>query len=241
MYGWRARIANISAAASEHFAYEFYKVAPPGVVCVNACLFVDNVDKDQLLRERESILNVVKGLAIAEVDYIIVGGAPMMYVVGPGEDRRFLAAINKITSIPATTDITCTMDAFNRLGAKKLAIATPMSSGINEKMKVYLEHEGYEVLSIKNIEGLRNVDCTRLPLETSYKLAKEAFQAAPEADAIYLPCALWPSLENIEAMENDFRVPVVTCFTAKLWAAMDALKIRHEIRGYGKLLETLGE
>ncbi|MBI2317292.1 MAG: hypothetical protein HYU75_09885 [Betaproteobacteria bacterium] len=202
---------------------------------------MDNVEKDQLLREREAILHVVKGLAIAEVDYIIVGGAPMMYVKGPGEDKRFLAEIKKITSIPATTDITCTMDAFNRLGAKKIAIATPMSNAMNEKLKIYLEHEGYQVLSIKNIEGLRNVDCTRLPLETSYKLSKEAFQAAPDAEAIYLPCALWPVLENIEAIENDFRVPVVTCFTAKMWAAMDTLKIRHKIRGYGKLLESLGD
>ena len=241
MYGWRARIANISAAASEHFAYEFYKIAPPGVVSVNACVFVDNVEKDQLLRERESILTVVKGLVVAEVDYIIVGGAPMMYVAGPGEDKRFLAAIKKITAIPATTDITCHMDAFNRLGVKKLAIATPMSSVMNEKLKIYLEHEGYQVLSIRNIDGLRNIDCTRLPLETSYKLAKEAFQAAPDAEAIYLPCALWPTLENIEAIENDFRVPVVTSFTAKYWAAMDTLKIRHKITGYGKLLETLGE
>jgi maleate isomerase len=239
MYGWRARIGHISATPSEHFPYEFYKIAPEGVVCVPACVFVDRVIKEELDQQRDELLRVVKGLAKAEVDYIAVGGAPLIFVAGLGEDKRLLARIREITPIPATTDITCTMDAFNHLGVKKIAIATPLRDEINQKLKVYLENEGFQVLAIKNLEILRNVDICRLPQEASYKLAREAYLAAPEAEAIYLPCLVWPSLENIAAMEDDFGVPIVTNFITKYWAAMHTLKIKHTIKGYGKLLSSL--
>lgn len=240
MYGWRARIGSITATPTEHFAYEFYKLAPPGVVCIPTCVYVDRVIKEELDKQREELLRVVKMLAMAEVDYIIVGGAPMIFVAGFGEDKRLLAEIKKITPIPVTTDITCTMDAFDHLGVKKVSIATPLQDAVNQRLKGYLENEGYQVLAIKKLEILRNVDITRLPQETSYKLAREAYLEAPEADAIYLPCAVWPVMENIDAMERDFGIPVVANFITKYWAAMKTLKIRQTIEGYGKLLESLG-
>jgi maleate cis-trans isomerase len=241
MYGWRARIASITATPTEHFTCEFYKLAPPGVVCVPACVFVDKVVKEELAQQQQELLRVVKGLLMAEVDYIIVGGAPMIFMAGIGEDKRLLAEIKKLTPIPATTDITCTMESFERLGVKKIAIATPLRDAINQKLKAYLEDAGYQVLVVKALEILRNVDITRLPLEASYKLAKEAHMAAPDAEAIYMPCAVWPSLENIDAMESDFGIPVITNFASKYWAAMNTLKIKQTVKGYGKLLETLGE
>ena len=240
MYGWRARIGHISATPTEHFAYEFYKVAPEGTVCVPTCVYVNRVIKEELDEQRGELLRVVKGLAMAEVDYIIVGGAPLLFVAGLGEDKKLLEEIKKITSIPATTDITCTMDAFNYLGVKKIAIATPLRDEVNQRLKAYLENEGFEVLAIKNLEVLRNVDISRLPQEASYKLSREAYLAAPEAEAIYLPCLVWPSLENIEPMESDFGIPIVTNFATKYWAAMSTLKIKHAVKGYGRLLSSLG-
>ena len=54
-------------------------------------------------------------------------------------------------------------------------------------------------------------------------------------------CAVWPALENVDAMERDFGVPVFTNFAMKYWAAMSTLKIPQTIKAYGRLLETLGE
>ncbi len=240
MYGWRARIGSITPNPSEHFTYEFYKLAPPGVVCIPTCLWALTGEREELRKEREGLMRVVEGLAKAEVDYIIVGGAPMVYLAGMGEDKRLLAEIKRITPIPATTDITCTMEAFDRLGVKKITIATPLTTEVNRVLKAYLENEGYQVLAIKNLEMKGSiVNILRLPLETSYKLAREAYRAAPDAEAIYLPVAVWSTLENIDAMEQDFGIPVVTNFVSKYWAAMETLKIRQTIKGYGKLLETL--
>lgn len=239
MYGWRARIGHIAATPTEHFAHEFYKICPEGTVCVPTCVYVGKVVKEELDRQREELLNVVKGMAMAEVDYIIVGGAPLIFMAGLGEDKHLLSEIKKITPIPATTDITCTMDAFNYLGVKRIAIATPLRDEINQKLKAYLENESFQVLTIKSLEILRNVDICRVPQETSYKLAREAYLAAPDAEVIYLPCLVWPSLENIAAMEDDFGIPVVTNFSTKYWAAMETLKIKQTIKGYGQLLSSL--
>jgi maleate cis-trans isomerase len=42
-------------------------------------------------------------------------------------------------------------------------------------------------------------------------------------------------------MDEYFGIPVVTNFATKYWAAMEALKVRHTIMGYGRLLGSLSE
>lgn len=83
------------------------------------------------------------------------------------------------------------------------------------------------------------MDICCLPQKAFYKLTKEAYLAVPDPEVIYLPCFVWPSFENIAAIENDFGIPVVTNFISKYWAVMDALKIRQVIKGYGELLSSL--
>ena len=103
-------------------------------MCSNLSL-LNRVIKDELDKQKEDFLQVVKGLVKAEVDYIIVGGAPLIFMSGLGEDRRLLDEIREITPISATTDMACTMDAFNCFGVKKVAIAIPLKDEINQNYR----------------------------------------------------------------------------------------------------------
>ena len=47
------------------------------------------------------------------------------------------------------------------------------------------------------------------------------------------------TIEIIDKLEKDLRVPVVTCVQAAIWNCMRLLDIREPIDGFGRLLENI--
>jgi len=58
-------------------------------------------------------------------------------------------------------------------------------------------------------------------------------------EGIYILGSGMRALELIARLEKDLGVPVVQPIAARSWEMQRRLKIRHPIKGYGTLLETL--
>jgi maleate isomerase len=63
--------------------------------------------------------------------------------------------------------------------------------------------------------------------------------ANPQADAIYIACPRWPTVDIIAALEADTGKPVVAAAAAMVWGALRALKIMDCQSGYGRLMDSL--
>ena len=238
MYGWRARIGKISPSRSDSFIYEFYKIVPEGIVLVMSGFTIFQLVDDDLEKGYQQIEESAKDLAKVGVDFIIAGGTPIFTRKGKGSDIKAIARIKELTGIPATTSATSAVNSWKRLSVKKLVVATPHEEERNQKLKSFLEQSGFEVLNIKGL-GIRvAADMAKVPTYEVYRLAKQVFMEAPEAEGIHIPCARWPTISNIEKLENDLGVPVVTSTTGMIWNALDQLKIKEPIKGYGQLLEN---
>ncbi|MFC1816832.1 hypothetical protein ACFL0M_13075 [Thermodesulfobacteriota bacterium] len=120
-----------------------------------------------------------------------------------------------------------------------MAIATPYVQERNEALIKYLERSGFEVPAIKGLGITRNLDLTKVPFHASYQLAVEAFRESKGVEGIYIPCGRWPVVDNIDPLERDLGVPVVSNNLSKVWFGLKSLGIREPIRGYGTLLERL--
>jgi maleate cis-trans isomerase len=70
-------------------------------------------------------------------------------------------------------------------------------------------------------------------------VAREAFLKAPNSDGIYMACARWQTALNIEKLENDLKVPVVTDVQTSIWAAFKRLHIGEVNPGVRRLFGTL--
>ena len=79
-----------------------------------------------------------------------------------------------------------------------------------------------------------------LPLEASYHHARKVFFEAPQAQAVYIPCAHF-SVPWLQELENDLRVAVVSSTAAVIWHSFKILNIRARIAGHGSLLASLSE
>jgi len=241
MLGWRARIGNINPSAGETFAYEFYQMVPKGVVLVLTSTNLKQLTVAELERTLGEFDQAAERLAWEKVDFIMVGGAPLIALKGIGSDKAISDRIMAATKIPTISVFTAVVEALRTLSVKNVVVATPYRDDVNERHKRFLEASGFIVTSIKGIqvERERPADTANLPLHASYQLAKEAFLEAPDSDGILIPCARWRSALNIEKLEKDLKVPVVTNTQAIIWAALKGVHIGEVNPGFGRLFETL--
>ena len=238
MYGWRARIGYICPGPYLD-SQERDKVLPEGVVWTIATLGVGNLVREEFERAFNMWLSAAETLASREVDIIICGGTPVQLTIGYDKSKEMAKRIQEATGVPTFLQIETSTNALNKLSARKIVMATPFSKEHNEIYKKHLEKLGFEVLNMKGLGIRNNVDITKQPSYASYRLAREAFREAPQADAVWIGCPAWPVLSNVSILEKDLDKPVIAEVATVLWMALTTLGIKGPIKGYGKLLEML--
>lgn len=236
MFGWRARIGYINPGVYL-YSQEWDQLLPEGIVWAMVTAGVRSLTAEEFKPAFDKYLWAGEILASREVDFIICGGTPLQLTVGYEKSLELARRIQETTGIPTVSQLTTLTDALKKLSAKKIVIATPYEKEHNEEHKRYLKKFGFDVLNMKGLGVKRNVDITKQPSYASYRLARETFREAPQADTVWVGCPAWPVLANIDILERDLGVSVVSDVTGCLWAALTALDIKVPIKGYGKLLE----
>lgn len=238
VYGHKARIAHISPALWDTTAYEYAKLLPEGAIMVIKTLNVQELTPEAFEEAFRMYEDAASRVALEDIDYMTVGGSPIISRKGVGSDKELIARIEGKINIPTITTITAAMEAFKAMAVKRLAVVTPYKEERNIERKKFLEDNGFEVLNIKGLQILRNIDLAKQPLSSAYNLAKEVYQETPEVDGIYISCARIPTVDMIELLEKETQKPVFTSVQSVVWAALKALNLKANI-GFGSLLETL--
>ena len=238
MVGWRGRIGKI-CPGEWHLGPEYDPILPDGVVIYAATLGIVSVTPEEIEGIFGNYLSAGKLLATQKCDVIVAAGTPVQTYMGYDKSLEMVRQIAETTGIPAFSDLKAAFDALSHLSAKKIVLVSPYEKVRNEERKRLCESLGFEVLNMKGLGLQRRVDFSMQPSYTSYRLAKQAFIEAPEADAIWISCPSWPTVRNIEKLEHDTGKPVITSVTTIIWEALRTMQIRGPIKGYGRLLESL--
>ena len=238
IFGWRALIGWIhSIGMLSHTPLDLYRLLPDGV----GVMFSTLGKLDQSPEQTELALSRLEAMAelLAKngAEYLIVNSSPMVTHGGPGADREIMARMERVAGCPATTTTTAAVLAMKALGMQRIVMCSPYASQ-NDKLKVFLEAEGFEVVGGYGMD--RSLwDIHLLPAEYAYRIARNAFSTAPEADGLYMAGGRLRVLEIAEELEQDLGVPVVGSTQATVWQALDDLRIRVPVSGYGRLLGEL--
>src|SRR5262249_23008561 len=123
-YGSRARIGYTSPPLlTEVFAYDFYRLAPPGVTLVLTSLAILDRNKDEVDRSYEISMEAARAMACAGVDLVVLGGVPINLSRGYANADRMLADLSSELGVRVTSSAAAQNKALMALGAKKLVIA----------------------------------------------------------------------------------------------------------------------
>ena len=239
MYGWRARVGHVAPSRGDTLVYEFYRMLPEGFQLLNSTGTIRQLVDADFERQLERIEEAAVDLVDNGCDVIILGGSPLFTKLGYGSDTEMGQRLTDKTGVPITAGITGEVEALKAMGLRSLVVATPHEDELNARMKAFLEASGFEVLQIEGYGVRKNSAISDLPVHASYKIAKRLYEKAPEADGIFIPCPRWPTIEDVELLEQEIGKPVVTSCQAYIWYALKLIRIRESVTGYGRLMGSL--
>jgi maleate cis-trans isomerase len=239
-FGWRGRIGFISPTVVEVKAWDFYRIAPPGLGFVGVTCSIEGWSQEQYDAGLAQVDSAARYLGSRGVNFVIQGGAPLVMSRGLAFDEELSQRMRDLSGVPSITTVRAAMDAMRHLGMRRIALATPYPPAQNEKTASYFQASGFDVVHQATLDlpfkEIQDVSPARI-----YRFILDVARSMPDADGLYMPCPQWSVCDVIDVAERDTGLPIVAGVTAEFWAAFRALGIRDEIRGYGRLLASLAD
>ena len=237
-FGWHARIGYICPSVFELIAYDFYRIAPPGIGLIGVTCMIEGWSAEAYKRGLDQISRCATELGRRQCDFIVHSGVPLVVTQGEDFAQKVVGQIEAISGTPSTTSIVAAMTSLRELGIHRVGLVNPYPDDLNEALVKFLNAHGFEVGSVVSL----GADFTRIGNVTPgdvYAAAKRSIAAAGRVDGLYLPCPQFPVLDVIEEIETDSGVPAVSHLGAEIYVALKTVGIRAPIRGFGRLLSML--
>ena len=219
----------------DNVPYQFYRVAPDGVMLMLANLEIADYTIAAVERELPLFWKHVEELAEAGADRIVLTGVPVSAALGRERVQAMVAEAKKKAGVALDTDLEAIAAAALHLGARRVALATRWHEALNDAVAGYLALAGVEVVgrkargaSMAENATLKAKDCMQLAID----LGRGALSASPDAQALILPGGRWLSTHAVAPLEAEFGKPVLLNLNCSLWAGL---------RGAGRGLPVAGQ
>ena len=226
-------------------AYQFYRVAPEGMMLVTTGLDLTEYSLGAVERELPVLQQRFDLLAGKKVDRLALSGVPVAAALGRARTLEILGAARARTGLACDTDLEAHIAALRHLGATRIALATRWPDHVNAALTRYLGDAGIEVLACRaqgrtlaQNKAAAAGDDHRLALE----LGGEVLRAAPDAQALLMPGGLWFAIHAVPLLEAEHGRPVLLNILSTTWAALHAAGERMQRSPdprWGRLLASL--
>ncbi len=147
----RTRIGLIVPATNSTAEPDFNLAAPANVSIHSQRMW--NVN--ELTVEVMEVMNsdaeqAARYLAQSKVDLIVYACTTGSFFKGPGYDDELVQCIERAAGVPAVATAPAAAEALRSFGAKRISVASPYAQWQNDRLRLYYEAVGFEVL---NVEG----------------------------------------------------------------------------------------
>jgi maleate cis-trans isomerase len=224
---------------AENQPYEFYRLAPPGIILVMISCGLEKftaADVERITKPMDKMLDM---LGQREVDIINWTGVPLPLLVGMEAHDKLIAHIEKYSKKPASSQLMNVIAALKSLGAKKILAVNKWRKEMNDNLDLFLRRDGMRLEGVSN-EVLLPEQFSVMNAEDSaqmaYDLAIQGVKKYPEADAIFIGGGAWLSQPVAEQVEKETGVPVVVNIAAMIWNLLHRIDAWTPVQGHGRLL-----
>jgi arylmalonate decarboxylase len=186
----------------------------------------------------ERIAPAAQALSLQGAQAIVLMGTSLSFYKGAAFNRELTERLSMASGCPAITMSTALVDGLRSVGGKRLAVATAYNDAVNQRLRTFLQEEGFEVLAIRGL-GVENVgDIHKVTQEGLFGFSVEVFESALRPDALLISCGGLRTLDLLEPLERRCRIPVVSSLPQALRAGVRLLGHSGRVRGHGRLLSS---
>ena len=146
--------------------------------------------------------------------------------------------IEKVSGAKSTSLSQAGIEALKMLGASKIVVANPHLQSIVDAEERYFKAAGFYVLKTRALDIEDSLEIGKRSPWENYRFVMSVYEDAPEADAIFISCGTFRSIEIIETLEKATGKPVVSSTTANAWMCLKLAGIKDPIFGCGRLLSV---
>jgi len=230
MNPWERKLGLIVPSWNTVNEYEFQRVLAPAMSVHSMRLKITADDEENFTRMATEVPGAAKLLAQAKVQVICYGCLAGGFIKGPGHDQEIIRDIESATRIPGVAAAAAVVDGLRAMGVTRVSVASPYEQWLNEKLAQYLNAFGIEVLALKGLGTQAHASFTP---EQNAELASEVDR--PNAQAIFISCSNFRTLEIIELLEKKLGKPVLTSNMCSLWKMLRVLGDSRCLPGAGRL------
>jgi maleate cis-trans isomerase len=225
----------------DNAAYEFYRIAPPGVMLVMIPVGLGEFSKQDVERVFAPIDKYLDQLMERGVNIILQSGVPLPLLIGLDGHDRLLDHIGKRTSLPVTSSVLGVVAAAKHLGLRRIALANKWSEAMNRTLAEFFARGGIEIVGTAS-QVLSPAEFQKIPtadnMALAFELGRSAFKSYPQADGIYVGGGAWLSEPVCQALEGEFGKPAISNQSAMIWDVLSRLGCWQPIAGQGRLLTS---
>ncbi len=237
MYGRRGRIGLLVPGGNSVMEPEFHRMAPDGVSTHANRVYLKDVTPKSLAGMADHAAESAGVLAQARLDVIAFGCTSGSFVGGKGYDEKLVRIMEDATGVPATTTTTAVLRALRLIGVRRIALATPYTDEVTGLEARFLADHGFEVTRAQGggiVETAGMQDCEP---EIAYARAREVDD--DRAEAVFISCTGFRTIEVIEKLEAELGKPVISSNQATLADCLRMLGVRQVQPGFGSLFERV--
>ncbi len=200
------------------------------------------VTKESLMAMVASLDQTVRALMMCypAPEVIIYGCTSGSFVMGPGRESELADKITQITGVPAYTTSSAVIMALREVQAQRVYMVTPYIDDVNTHEIACLNHHGIAVEACDAFGCLDTRDIARISSEQVAELVMRHSETARRCDAVFISCTNLLTMDQIDCLERELQVPVVTSNQCSLWAALLHMRIDASAAGPGRLFKQMG-
>lgn len=180
----------------------------------------------------------------AQVDAVLYACLVAIMAMGPGHHRdaefRIAEQLGSGGSdAKVLSSAGALLQGLQALDVERVALVMPYMRPLAEQIVAYIEAEGITVVDWQALEVADNVEVGRIPGEGIMAAARDL--DLDRADALVLSCCVqMPSLDLIQAAEDELKIPVLSAATAGAYSILRSLGLPVDVPGAGALMRIDG-
>jgi arylmalonate decarboxylase len=160
-------------------------------------------------------------------------GTSLTFYKGAAFNQQLIAEVREATGLPVTSMSNGIVDGLRVAGAKRVAVATAYTEVINAALERFLTESGFRVVSIK---GMNLIRATGVTPQQVYDFSLASFPPAAKADALLVSCGGLKTIDLLEPLERECKVPVVSSTPHALMNAVRLAGLNPRVYGFGSVL-----